>query len=65
MEYQINNLRNKIREIILKESESIKEKKENDFDRVEYYLEYYKNLTPSDFSVLREDDKIIIFNIIK
>jgi hypothetical protein len=65
MEYQINNLRNKIREIILKESESIKEKKENDFDRVEYYLEYYKNLTPSDFSVLRENDKIIISNIIK
>lgn len=55
-------LRKTIREIILKESTN---QKENDFDRVEYYLEYYKNLTPSDFSVLREDDKIIISNIIK
>ena len=46
----------------MKESKSIKE---NGFDRVEYYLDYYKNLTPSDFTVLREDDKIIISNIIK
>lgn len=64
MEYQTNNLRKKIRQII---SESIKKEndKNQDFDRVEYYLEYYKNLTPSDFSVLREGDKIIISNIIK
>lgn len=64
MEYQTNNLRKKIRQII---SESIKKEndKNKDFDRVEFYLEYYKNLTPSDFSVLRENDKIIISNIEK
>jgi hypothetical protein len=62
LKLQINNLRKIIREIIMKESKSIKE---NGFDRVEYYLDYYKNLTPSDFTVLREDDKIIISNIIK
>lgn len=58
------SLRKKIRQII---SESIKKEnvKNQDFDRVEYYLEYYKNLTPSDFSVLRENDKIIISNIEK
>jgi hypothetical protein len=48
-----------------KKLKELKEELNNDFDRVEYYLEYYKNLTPSDFSVLREDDKIIISNIIK
>lgn len=64
MEYRTNNLRKKIRQII---SESIKKEndKNKDFDRVEFYLEYYKNLTPSDFSVLRENDKIIISNIEK
>ena len=31
-----------------------------EFDRPGYYFEYYKNLTPSDFEINREGDKIII-----
>lgn len=31
-----------------------------DFDRAEFYLEYYKNLSPSDFDVQRYGDSIVI-----
>lgn len=31
-----------------------------DFDRLSYYLEYYKNLTPSDFKVKKKGNEIII-----
>jgi uncharacterized protein YozE (UPF0346 family) len=37
-----------------------KSKKKDDFDRISFYLEYYKNLTPSDFKVSKKDDEIII-----
>lgn len=30
------------------------------YDRGEFYLEYYKNLSPSDFSVQRYGDSILI-----
>jgi hypothetical protein len=31
-----------------------------DFDRTEFYYEYYKNLTPPDFDIQREGDVILI-----
>lgn len=31
-----------------------------DFDRVQFYKEYYKNLTPSEFDVYQKDEFIII-----
>jgi hypothetical protein len=34
-------------------------------DRVKYYEEYYKNLSPSDFKVETQNDKIVISNIFK
>jgi hypothetical protein len=46
------------------------EDKEIDFtapddDRVKYYEEYYKNLSPSDFKVEKQKDKVVISNITK
>lgn len=35
-------------------------KEEPPFDRVEFYKEYFKNLSPKEFKVSREDNKIII-----
>lgn len=34
--------------------------KKDDFDRLEYYLEYYENLSPSDFKISEKDGKITI-----
>jgi|DEB0MinimDraft_4_1074332.scaffolds.fasta_scaffold90962_2 hypothetical protein len=31
-----------------------------DFDRVQFYKEYYDNLTPSEFDVYQKDEFIII-----
>lgn len=38
----------------------VNENSEYDFDRAEFYLNYYKNLTPSGFEVERSDNSIII-----
>jgi iron uptake system EfeUOB component EfeO/EfeM len=64
MELKTNNLRSIIRKIILKESKSLKEQEENNFDRVNFYLEYYTNNSPSSFKVVRDGDNIKILNII-
>jgi hypothetical protein len=32
----------------------------DDFDRLEYYLEYYKNISPEGFDVSIQDDIIVI-----
>ena len=40
--------------------EDKKKSKKNDFDRVSFYFEYYKNLTPSNFDISKKDDEIII-----
>lgn len=37
-----------------------KETKKDTFDRSEFYLEYFRNLSPSNFSVKKEGSKIII-----
>jgi iron uptake system EfeUOB component EfeO/EfeM len=64
MELKTNNLRSIIRKIILKESKSLKEQEENNFNRVNFYLEYYTNNSPSSFKVVRDGDSIKILNII-
>lgn len=35
-------------------------KREKEFDRVEFYKEYYENLTPSEFDISVNDDTIKI-----
>jgi len=32
----------------------------NEFDRADFYLDYYRNLSPSDFKVERYGDSIVI-----
>ena len=46
--------------IVEEGKKSKKTKKKEDFDRVSYYLEYYKNLTPSNFDICKKGDDIII-----
>ena len=48
-----------------KKMHSLKEQFDNDFDRVEYYLEHYKNLSPSDFMIERQGEEIKISGIVK
>ena len=36
------------------------QKADEQFDSVEFYHEYYKNLTPSDFHIKKEGNQIII-----
>jgi hypothetical protein len=47
-----------------KKMQSLKEQEENYFDRVNFYLEYYTNNSPSSVKVIREGDEIKILNII-
>ena len=35
-------------------------KEEKNFDRIKYYLNYYKNLSPKGFKVKKENNDIII-----
>jgi hypothetical protein len=46
--------------IVEDKKKSKKKDKKNDFDRVSFYFEYYKNLTPSNFDISKKDDEIII-----
>jgi len=41
-------------------NESEEKEEELDYDRVKYYLEYYSNLTPSDFDICKKGNEIII-----
>jgi len=45
---------------ILKSNKSVKEAKDFTLDRTEFYQQYYKNLSPSDFEVRKEADTIVI-----
>jgi hypothetical protein len=49
-------------EDFLRKSKTFQEKteKKKEFDRIEFYLEYYKNLSPSDFQIEIRNDKILI-----
>lgn len=51
---------NQLKLIVEDKKKSKKKKKKDDFDRISFYLEYYKNLTPSEFKVSKKDDEIII-----
>lgn len=42
------------------EEDTTTEGPKDSFDRTEFYLEYYKNLTPSDFSIEKIGNKITI-----
>jgi len=48
---------------ILRPSFSLQEDNKNSFDRVDFYKEYFRNLTPSEMKVDRKDDNIVISNI--
>jgi len=38
----------------------VNESSSDNFDRVDFYLEYYKNLSPEGFEVSRSDDSVVI-----
>lgn len=49
-----------LKKIIEEKKKSKKTEKKDNFDRVSYYLDYYKNLTPSNFDICKKGDEIII-----
>ena len=49
-----------LKKIVEEKKKSKKTEKKEDFDRVSYYLDYYKNLTPSNFDICKKGDDIII-----
>jgi hypothetical protein len=52
----------KLKELIYGYPESgvVSKPTKQDFDRVQFYKEYYDNLTPSEFDVYQKDEFIII-----
>jgi hypothetical protein len=51
---------NQLKKLISEEKKSKKKEKKDHFDRISFYLDYYKNLTPKDFDICKKDDEIII-----
>ena len=51
---------NQLKNIILEKKKTKKEVEKGDFDRISFYLDYYKNLTPKDFDICKKGDDIII-----
>ena len=51
---------NKLKNIILEKKKTKKEEKEDKFDRISFYLDFYKNLTPDEFDICKKGDEIII-----
>jgi len=51
---------NQLKTLVLEKIKSKKKEKKEDFDRVSFYLDYYKNLTPKDFDICKKGDEIII-----
>lgn len=49
-----------LKKIVEEKKKSKKSNKKDDFDRVSFYFDYYKNLSPSNFTVKKNDDEIII-----
>ena len=49
-----------LKKIVEEKKKSKKTEKKEDFDRVSYYLDYYKNLTPPNFDICKKGDDIII-----
>lgn len=46
--------------IVENEKKSEKTKKKDDFDRVSFYFDYYKNLTPTGFDISKKGNDITI-----
>ena len=51
---------NQLKLIVEDKKKSKKKDKKDDFDRISFYFDYYKNLTPSNFNISKKDDEIII-----
>lgn len=51
---------NHLKNIILEKKKTKKEEKEDKFDRISFYLDFYKNLTPDEFDICKKGDEIII-----
>jgi len=45
---------NQLKTLVLEKKKSKKKEKKEDFDRVSFYLDYYKNLTPKDFDICKK-----------
>tara|TARA_Y100000385_G_C12744429_1_gene488203 strand:- start:275 stop:478 length:204 start_codon:yes stop_codon:yes gene_type:complete len=54
---------NQIKNLILEKKKTKKEEKKekkDKFDRISFYLDFYKNLTPDEFDICKKGDEIII-----
>jgi len=51
---------NQLKNNILEKKKTKKEEKEDKFDRISFYLDFYKNLTPDEFDICKKGDEIII-----
>ena len=51
---------NQLKNIILEKKKTKKEEKEDKFDRISFYFDFYKNLTPDEFDICKKGDEIII-----
>jgi hypothetical protein len=51
---------NQLKNLVLEKKKTKKEVEKGDFDRISFYLDYYKNLTPKDFDICKKGDDIII-----
>jgi len=51
---------NQLKNLVLERKKTKKEVEKGDFDRISFYLDYYKNLTPKDFDICKKGDDIII-----
>ena len=51
---------NQLKNIILEKKKTKKEEKEDKFDRISFYLDFYKNLTTDEFDICKKGDEIII-----
>ena len=51
---------NQLKNIILEKKKTKKEEKKDKFDRISFYLDFYKNLTPDEFDICKKGDEIII-----
>ena len=51
---------NQLKNLVLEKKKTKKEVEKCDFDRISFYLDYYKNLTPKDFDICKKGDDIII-----
>lgn len=51
---------NQLKNLVLEKKKTKKEVEKGDFDRISFYLDYYKNLTPKDFDICKKGDDIVI-----